>query len=73
MDAEYTTETGVQDIVITDIDGKSDPTGQSSSPSSLLSNKRSLKDLAYGNCEVYPNGAAYCDNACMCTVTLYTD
>ncbi len=73
IDAEESSEDGVKDIVIHDIDGSSNPlksgldningsAGQMSQPGMWVSNVRWLKAFA-GDCQNYPHGISYCANS----------
>eukprot|EP00554_Chaetoceros_debilis_P007442 CAMPEP_0194077066 /NCGR_PEP_ID=MMETSP0149-20130528/3732_1 /TAXON_ID=122233 /ORGANISM="Chaetoceros debilis, Strain MM31A-1" /LENGTH=4275 /DNA_ID=CAMNT_0038757959 /DNA_START=113 /DNA_END=12940 /DNA_ORIENTATION=+ len=66
-------EAGVPDIVISDIDGTSDPSQQSTGPGSFVSNKRYLTSFARGDCNLYDNDISYCRDACYRTVQLRVD
>jgi len=70
MDAKVADESGIPDIVITDPDGSSDPSGLNTGPGSFVSNKLYLKKFAGGDCSVYHDGIAYCQNTCYRTLQL---
>jgi hypothetical protein len=73
MNAGLAWDKGVKDIVITDIDGRSDPAGKASAASSFVSNTDYLKGFAGGSCKEYFDGIAYCSDTCLRTVTLRVD
>lgn len=74
LDAMKANEAGVKDIVITDVGGSSDPSGQSSSTtSSFVSNRSQLTTFAGGACSEYWQGITYCKNTCYRTVTVRVD
>ncbi len=66
---------GLQDIVITDPNGSSDPAGVSTSASVFISNRNELKTfLESSGCTSYDDfGMAYCENSCLRGVTVLID
>jgi hypothetical protein len=66
--------TKVSDIIITDIDGLSNPANLSSerATGSFVSDLPYLTKFLQ-NCSSYSEGIAYCPNACLRTVSIYTD
>lgn len=66
---------GLQDIVIIDPNGSSDPAGASNSASAFMSDRNELKAfLASSDCTSYDDvGMAYCKNSCLRGVTLLVD
>lgn len=66
---------GLQDIVIIDPNGSSDPAGASNSASVFISDRSELKTfLSSSDCTSYNKfGMAYCKNACLRGVTLLVD
>ena len=61
---------GVNDIVITDIDGSLDPTGTSTGPSAFVSNFPHMTALFGDRCAAYANNCmAYCSDLCLRTVS----
>ena len=73
MNAASAFDKGVKDIVIADIDGSADPSGQANTASSFVTNAQYLKGFAGGDCLEYFDGVAYCANTCLRTVTLRVD
>lgn len=72
MDAPRSDQEGVKDVVIHDIDGSSDPSGQSSQ-GMFVSNVNWLKAFAGDSCTQYPNGISYCANQCYRTISFMVD
>ncbi len=77
IDAKSANEFGISDVIISDPDGASNPSLQSSGLSretsvagSFVSNKRFLTEMARGECNLYYDGIAYCEDACYRTVQL---
>lgn len=66
-------EEGVRDIVITDVGGLSDPSGQTTATSSIVSRRSQLTTFARDECIDYWEGIAYCKNTCYRTVTIRID
>lgn len=66
---------GLQDIVIIDPDGASDPAGVSNSPSVFITDRNELKTfLSSSGCTSYDDfGMAYCENSCLRGVTFLVD
>jgi hypothetical protein len=73
MNAVAAWDEGVKDIVITDVDGSSDPSRKANTASSFVSNAQYLKGFAGGSCQEYSDGIAYCAGTCLRTVTLRVD
>ncbi len=78
MDAKSASGNGVSDIIITDSDGSSNPSGLSSgsvfsSAGTFMSNKRYLTAFAGGDCAIHSEGIVYCQNTCYRTVQLQVD
>ncbi len=73
LDAVTAQDDGVKDIVITDVGGFSDPSGQASTTSSFVSNRPQLTTFAGGACSEYWQGIAYCENTCYRTLTVRVD
>ena len=63
---------GIRDIVITDVDGRSDPLNLSNGPSAIISNNLQMKKFANG-CVSYPGCISYCPNTCLRNFNIYTD
>ncbi len=77
IDARSAEEEGIRDIIISDPDGSSNPSLTSPVPTqhstvagSFVLNKRYLTDLAHGDCKIYYDGIAYCEDACYRTMEL---
>jgi len=67
-------EKGVQDVLITDIDGASDPSGLSRGPASIVSNTVGMKKFSNDDCASLSGSCmAYCPNTCMQSVDFLID
>ena len=73
MDAPPTDQPGINDIVIHDIDGSADPSGQSSQAGMFVSSVEVLKKFAGGSCNDYPTNITYCSNSCYRTIRFSID
>ena len=72
IDAKSASDGGVNDIVIVDLGGNSDPSDQSITTSAFVSDRPHLTSFA-SKCTSYPKNLAYCENSCLRTVTLSID
>ncbi len=72
IDANSANRNGVPDIIISDPDGSSNPgiRNAMSVAGSFVSNKLYLTELARGDCTLYYESIAYCEDACYRTVQL---
>lgn len=73
MDAPSSDQEGTRDVIIHDVDGSSDPSGQASQPGMFISSVKWLKDFASGSCTAYNNGISYCPNNCFRSFTFLVD
>jgi hypothetical protein len=73
LPAAAAAQLSVKDIVITDIGGSLDPSGQVSTTSSIVSNRPELTTLARGSCEEDWEGMTYCRDTCFRSVTIKID
>ena len=64
---------GIRDIMILDINGSSDPSGQASQSSSFVSDNIFMTKFAPLACTSYAGSISYCPNYCARTVTFIVD